>query len=101
MATTKIKLGVTRTIKTAEFESLHVLAEIEEVVEWSNEAEREAGVEKVKEHYVSDFIKGYTSITESIGVQRSLATGKLENKRTGEISTANVAVDDEIDMFGD
>lgn len=101
MATTKIKLGVTRTIKTAEFESLHVLVEIEEIIEWSDEAEREGLIEKVKEHYVSDFIKGYTSITESIGVQRSLATGKLVNKEKGTTHHANVTTDNnEVDIFG-
>jgi hypothetical protein len=100
MNKTKIKLGVTRTIKTAEFESLHILAEIEEVVEWSNEEERDRGIERVKDHYVSDFTKGYTAIVKSVGVQRSLAIGKLENKRTGETSTANVEADvGEVDIF--
>ncbi len=99
MATTKIKLGVTRTIKTAEFESLHILAEIEEIVEWSNEEEIDKGIERVKDHYVSDFIRGYTSITESVGVKRSLSTGKLVNKKEGTIKTANVTTDDEIDIF--
>jgi len=99
MNTTKIKLGVTRTIKTAEFESLHILAEIEEVVEWSNEEEREKGIERVKDHYISDFTKGYTSITNSIGVNRSLATGKLVNKATGTTHSANVEAD-EVDIFG-
>ena len=100
MNKTKIKLGVSRTIKTAEFESLHILAEIEETIEWSNEEERAAGIEKVKGHYVSDFTKGYVAITESVGVQRSLAVGKLENKRTGTTNTANVEADDgEVDIF--
>ena len=100
MNKTKIKLGVNRTIKTAEFESLHILAEIEEVVEWSNEEERETGIDRVVNHYRSDFTKGYTAITESLGVQRSLAVGKLENKRTGETNTANVEADDgEVDIF--
>lgn len=99
---TKIKLGVTRTIKTAEFESLHVLAEIEETIEWSNEEERSKGIERVKNHYVSDFTIGYTSIIESIGVKRSLATGKLVNKEKGTSHTANVEADDanEVDIFG-
>lgn len=100
MNKTKIKLGVTRTIKTAEFESLHILAEIEETVEWSNEEERAKGIERVRDHYVSDFTKGYTAIIESIGVKRSLAIGKLENKNTGITSTANVEADDgEVDIF--
>jgi hypothetical protein len=100
MNKTKIKLGVTRTIKTAEFENLHILAEIEEVVEWSNEEERDKGIERVTSHYVSDFTKGYVAITNSVGVKRSLAVGKLENKRTGEFNTANVEADDgEVDIF--
>ena len=100
MNKTKIKFGVTRTIKTAEFESLHILAVVEETVEWSNEEEREAGIDRVRDHYVSDFTKGYTSIVSSVGVQRSLATGKLENKSTGETHVANVASSDEVDIFG-
>ena len=100
MAVTKIKLGVTRTIKTAEFESLHILTEIEETIEWANEEERAAAIDKVRAHYVSDFTKGYTAITDSVGVSRSLATGKLENKMTGKINTANVEADDgEVDIF--
>ncbi len=99
MAKTKIKLGVTRTIKTAEFESLHILAEIEETVEWSNEEEREKGIKRVRDHYISDFTKGYNSITNSIGVQRSLATGKLVNKEKGTTHIANATTDDEVDIF--
>lgn len=99
MSRTKIKFGVTRTIKTAEFESLHILAEIEETIEWSNEKERNEGIEEVKNHYVSDFAKGYTSIIESIGVKRSLATGKLVNKKDGTTKVANVTTDDEVDIF--
>ncbi len=102
MNKTEIKLGVVRTIKTADFESLHISAEIKEVVEWSNEEERNAGIEVVNDHLIKDFSKGYISIVNSIGIQRSLATGKLENKKTGETSQANVITDtDEVDIFGE
>ena len=101
MNKTEIKLGVVRTIKTAEYETLHVTAEIKEVVEWGTEAERQAGIEVVHDHLISDFSKGYEVITKSIGVQRSLATGKLDNKTNGTTKAANVTTDDEIDMFGE
>jgi len=100
MSSTKVKLGVTRTIKTADFESLHIIAEIEETVNWSSEAERAKGVDSVVNHLVGDFAKGYNSITGSIGVKRSLAVGKLENKMTGKTHVANVEEDgDEVDIF--
>ena len=100
MNKTEIKLGIVRTIKTAEFESLHITTEITEVVEWDTEKERDVGMDIVQDHLMSDFTKGYTSITKSIGVQRSLAVGELNNKMTGSTSKANVVEDDEIDMFG-
>jgi len=99
MNKTEIKLGVVRTIKTAEFESLHVTTEIKEVIEWSNDAERNAGIDIVNDHLINDFSKGYTSIIKSIGVQRSLAIGKLENKTFGTTNTANVTIDDEVDIL--
>ena len=100
MNKTEIKLGVVRTIKTAEFESLHISVEIKETVEWSGEAERDAEVEKIKDHLIGDFRKSYMAITGSLGVKRSLGIGKLENKRTGKTSTANVEADvGEVDIF--
>jgi hypothetical protein len=100
MSQTEIKLGIVRTIKTAEFESLHITAEIKEVVEWSTEEERTKGIQQVVEHLNGDYRRSHVILTESLGVRRSLGTGKLENKRTGEINTANVAADDgEVDIF--
>ena len=76
MAKTEIKLGVVRKIRTADFEQLDVISEITEFVEWKNEAERNKKIDKIIEHLMSDFRKAYNAITESIGVQRSLGTGK-------------------------
>ena len=100
MNKTEVKLGVTRTIKTADFESLHIIAEITETVNWDSEEERNKGVDTVTNHLMSDFSKGYGKITDSIGVKRCLAVGKLENKSTGKTHTANVEADsDEVDIF--
>lgn len=99
MGKTEIKLGVVRTIKTAEFESLHVTAEVKEIVEWDSEEEREEKTNQVKAHLLGDFTKSYLSLTESIGVQRCLGTGRLVNKKTGTTKVASVTTDDEIDMF--
>jgi hypothetical protein len=100
MGKSEIKLSVVRTIKTAEFESLHIAAEVKEIVEWSDEDERSIVADQVKNHLISDFVQSYKLITETCGVKRSLGTGKLENKKTGEISTANVEADDgEVDIF--
>lgn len=100
MSTTEIKLGVVRTIKTAEFESLHITAEITEKVEWENEKERTKGIDIAIGHLNRDFRRAHVVITGSVGVTRSLGTGKLV-KKDGTTHTANVEADDEIDMFGD
>ena len=100
MNKTEVKLGVTRTIRTADFESLHVITEIIETVNWENEEERNKGMDAVTNHLVSDFSRGYGKITSSVGVNRSLAIGKLENKSTGKTHTANVEADpNEVDIF--
>ncbi len=99
MGKTEITLGVVRTIKTAEFESLHVTAEVKEIVEWENEKEREERTNQVKDHLMSDFAKSYLTLTESIGVQRCLGTGRLVNKKEGTTKVGNVTTDDEIDIF--
>ncbi|GAF82766.1 unnamed protein product [marine sediment metagenome] len=100
MAKTEIKLGVNRTIKTADFESLHISAEIKEEIEWADEGERTLATDQVVNHLISDFTKSYKAITASVGVKRSLGTGKLENKKTGQTHTANVEADsDEVDIF--
>jgi len=100
MSKTEIKLGVVRTIKTAEFESLHITVEIKEIIDWSTEAERTKGMREVVDHLNGDYRRAHVVLTDSLGVKRSLGIGKLENKRTGEINTANVEADDgEVDIF--
>jgi len=100
MNKTEIKLGVVRTIKTAEFESLHISAEVKEVVEWETEEERTKVIDNVIGHLDSDFGRSHVILTESVGVKRSLGTGKLVNQRTGTTNTANVEADDgEVDIF--
>ena len=99
MPKTKIKIGVVRKIRTADFEQLDVISEIEEVIEWKNEEERSKKVDMVSEHLISDFTKAYNAIIETIGVKRSLGTATL-TKGSGTTHTANV-IDDEVDMFGD
>jgi hypothetical protein len=96
---TEITFNIGRTIKTAEFESLHVSAEVKESFEWDGEKERSEKMQKVADHVLEDFRKSYNLITESIGVKRSIGTGKLENKITKETKTANVEADDCIDLF--
>jgi hypothetical protein len=54
----------------------------------------------VVDHLNNDFRRSHVILTESLGVKRSLGTGKLINQRTGETNTANVEADDgEVDIF--
>ena len=100
MAETEIKLSVSRTIRTAEFESLNISTEIRETVEWFDEISRSLATDQVMNHLISDFSKAYNSITESIGVRRSLGVGKLEDKKKYTSNTANVEADcDSVDIF--
>ena len=101
MAKSEIKLGAERTIKTADFEGLRVHAEVNEIIEWKDEKEREKKLSEVVKHLKSDFVKSYTMMIDTLGVKRSLGTGQLK-KEDGSVHNANVTTEDnEIDMFGD
>lgn len=100
MAKTEIRLAATRKISTDKFESLDVVADITEVIEWKSEADRSKKVDKVTAHFIDDFSKGYNALTKAIGVKRSLAVGVLTNAKDETEKQGNVTTDeDEFDIL--
>ena len=99
MSKTEFTLGVVRTIKTDEFESLHITAQIKEVIEWENEEERALASDRVVAHLDGDYIKTYRKVLETTGVQRSIGTATHKHK-DGSVDKGNVTTDDdEVDIF--
>ena len=94
MAKSEITLEAERVIKTAEYESLRVRAGFTETIEWKNETEREAGVDRLVDRLKKDFVKSHEMLTQTIGVQRSLGTGEHKNA-DGSKQVGNVTSDDD------
>jgi len=99
MSKTEFTLAVVRTIKTDEFESLHITAQIKEEMEWDGEEERSIAADRAVAHLNGDFIKSYRKIMETTGIQRSIGTAT--HKKNGVVvGKGNVTTDDEVDIFG-
>ena len=97
MNVSKIKLGVVRKIRTADFEQLDVSVEIEEEIKWENEEERKEKTDNVNNHLKEDFQKTYNSVVESIGVKRTIGVAEVKNGK--EVRKASVHTDKKPDDF--
>ena len=100
MEETRIHLGTTRKIRTADFESLDVNADIEEKIKWKDEDERSEKINQVVAHLIDDFVKSYIELTNTIGVKRSLGVGVLTDKDKNQ-KIGNVTTDDEEEIDTD
>lgn len=92
MSSSKIKIGIVRKIRTADFEQLDVSAEIEEEIEWENEAQRKQQYDAVNLHLIDDFTKTYNSVLDTIGVKRAIGSARLEGAN-GKSNKASVYSD--------
>lgn len=86
MAKTRIKKGVVRKIKTADFEQLDIIVEIEEDIEYQNDAERLAATKKVSERLLEDFTATYNEIVQRLGVNRCIGTVNTDIKMNKKAS---------------
>lgn len=98
MVKTEIRLAVTRKISTDKFESLDVVADITEVIEWKSESDRSKKIDKVTKHLVDDFRKAYNTIIREIGVKRSLATAVIINTKDETEKQGNITTDEDDDF---
>jgi len=74
MSKTRVKQAIIRKIKTDNFESLDVIVEIEEEIEWQSEEERSSEMKKVSGRLQADFVATYDEVARRLGVDRCIGT---------------------------
>lgn len=79
-----VKKSIDRAIQTAPFESLHIMVEVEEEIEWKNEEERVSQTKNLTKKLMEDFTDCYNEACNTLGVDRiigvALTNAKIPNK---------------------
>ena len=74
MSKSIIKKGIIRKIRTADFEQLDVILDIEEEIEWENIEERKEKTKEITEKLIDDFRETYNRVNEELKINRCIGT---------------------------
>ena len=89
MSKSIIKKGVIRKIRTADFEQLDVILDIEEEIEWENVEERKEKTKEITERLIEDFRETYNRVNEELKINRCISTVNTnmekKNKNTKKV----------------
>jgi len=72
----KIRKSIIRKIRTADFEQLDVIVDIEEEIEWDKLEQRKAKTEKITKMLIDDLKYTYNEVCKEIKVDRCIGTVK-------------------------
>ncbi len=70
----KIRKSIIRKIRTADFEQLDVVIDIEEEIEWENQSQRKKKTEKITKLLIDDFRETYNEVCEELKVDRCIGS---------------------------
>ena len=70
----KIRKSIIRKIRTADFEQLDVVIDIEEEIEWENQAQRKKKTGKITKLLIDDFRETYNEVCEELKVDRCIGS---------------------------
>ena len=79
---TKIRKEIARNVQTKQFESLRVSIEVEEEIEWSTLAEKEAKHQKVTEIAIKDFQQTFDAVMDELKLTYKPAILATQEKPT-------------------
>ena len=72
----KIRKSIIRKIRTADFEQLDVIVDIEEEIEWENLEQRKEKTQKITKMLIDDLKYTYNEVCKEIKVDRCIGTVK-------------------------
>jgi hypothetical protein len=103
MRTSKIKKSISRKISTAQYESIDIVVEIEEVVEWETTEERMRKTDTVSKILIVDFMKTLEKTMSDLKLNKKISTvsnyGKKNQEKEPQSSIIKEETEDDFDFI--
>lgn len=81
---TKVIKGITRKIQTKQFENVDITVQIEEEIEWQDEAQRAEEMKKTTTRLMEDFTDTYNDVCNTLDVDRLIGAVNTDSKKVAD-----------------